>query len=446
MPVFPTLRGSPSRMLRVDVLAGLAAGSVVIPQAMSYATVAGLPVEFGLYTCMLPMVVYAAFGGSPTLSVSTTSTIAILVSITVADDATDTQDLLDRAFTLTVLVGVLLVAARLLRLAGLVENISPATLTGVKAGVGLTVAATQLPVLLGVPDVAERSSFVAEVDAVLGQLGDVSGITLAVSATSVAVLLVARKLVPAVPAPLLVVGGGILLVALTDVADRGLALIDEVPSGFPDLSLPHPALVVDLLPGALAIATMAFLETSAVARGVRRRDEPRIDSEQELLAIGLASLAGGFTQSLPPAGGFSQTAVEPHRGGHSVAGRRTGHRGARGQQWPCSSPPCCPTCRVRPRLDGAGGHTRAARPAVSAASGRSTGWRVVGCRGWSHPPASVSCSGWCPRSGPGCGRSRCSSCCGSWTGPPCAPSRTRRRVSLVLHLVPSLHRERPAHR
>ena len=176
--------------------------------------------------------------------------------------------------------------------------------------------------LLGVPDVAERSSFVAEVDAVLGQLGDVSGITLAVSATSVAVLLVARKLVPAVPAPLLVVGGGILLVALTDVADRGLALIDKVPSGFPDLSLPHPALVVDLLPGALAIATMAFLETSAVARGVRRRDEPRIDSEQELLAIGLREPGRWLHASrLPPAGGFSQTAVSLRAGARSqVAG------------------------------------------------------------------------------------------------------------------------------
>ena len=144
------MRGYQRSWLRIDVLAGLATGTVVIPQAMAYATIAGLPVEVGLYTCMVPMLAYALLGGSRTLSVSTTSTIAVLVATTLADlTPRDSDELLSDAFTLTFLVGLSLLAMRAFRLGSLVENISPATLTGIKIGVGLTVAASQLPNLLG---------------------------------------------------------------------------------------------------------------------------------------------------------------------------------------------------------------------------------------------------------------------------------------------------------
>jgi sulfate permease, SulP family len=120
------MRGYERSWLRIDVLAGLAAGTVVIPQAMAYSTIAGLPVEIGLYTCMLPMRAYALLGGSRTLSVSTTSTIAVLVATTLAGlSPRDPDDLLSDAFTLTFLVGLSLLGMRASRLGSLVENISP---------------------------------------------------------------------------------------------------------------------------------------------------------------------------------------------------------------------------------------------------------------------------------------------------------------------------------
>jgi high affinity sulfate transporter 1 len=304
------------RWLRFDVLAGLAAGAVVVPQAMAYATIAGLPVEIGLYTCMLPMVVYALLGGSHTLSISTTSTIAILTaSALTALPADRTPDeLLRDAFTLTALVGLCLLAMRLFRLGALVEQISPATMTGVKTGVGLTVAVTQLPTLLGLSGDSGDDGFFGKLADTLSKLGDANGATVVLSIVAIATMLVLRRVAPTIPGPLVVVAGSILLVALTNIEDRGVQLITEVPSGLPTPTAPMWRDIGTLLPGALAIAVMAFMETVLVARIQRQRGERPIDSDQELLATGIASLVGGFSQCLPPAGGFSQSAINLRAG------------------------------------------------------------------------------------------------------------------------------------
>lgn len=320
----PSLRAYRRTWLRADVLAGLAAGVVVVPQAMAYATIAGLPVAVGLYTCMVPILLYALLGGSHTASVSTTSTIAVLTASAVAAPGRTPEDVLGATFTLTVLVGVSLLTMRLLRLAALVEQVSPATLTGVKAGVGLTVAVAQLPVLLGLPVAAEGDGFFTGLTAVLAALSATNWLTAVVAGATVATLLVLRRLAPRVPAALVVVAASIVLVAVTDVEDRGLALIEPVPAGLPAASLPVWNQVPGLVPAALAISLMAFLETVLVARTQRQRSEPAIDSDQELLAVGVAALGGGLTQCLPPAGGFSQSAVNRTAGARTqVAGLTT---------------------------------------------------------------------------------------------------------------------------
>lgn len=307
--------------LRADVVAGLTAGTVVIPQAMAYATIAGLPVQVGLYTCLVPMAVYALFGGARALSVSTTSTIAVLVASALAALPAHSVDTaahqVQAAATLTFMVGVCLLGMRLLRLGALVEMVSPATLSGIRVGVGLTVAASQLPALLGVTSDPDDDGFFGRVGDVLGKLESVNGPTVAISATCLVVLLALRRFAPRVPGPLVVVAAGIALVALTAVEDHGVALIDKVPRGLPDVQLPVAGDILDLLPAALAIAVMAFLETVLVSRTNRRRDEPAIDVDQELVAVGLASLGGGLTQTLPPAGGLSQSAVNLRAGARS---------------------------------------------------------------------------------------------------------------------------------
>ncbi|HEY9293112.1 MAG TPA: SulP family inorganic anion transporter [Microlunatus sp.] len=318
----PSLRGYRRSWLRGDVIGGLAAGTVVIPQAMAYATIAGLPVQVGLYTCMAPMIIYALLGGARALSVSTTSTIAVLVATTLAGLPNDADrspdDLLRAAFTLTFMVGICLLLMRLLRLGSLVEIISPATLTGIRVGVGLTVAASQLPALLGVSAHEGDSGFFGKLADAISKVPHADLITILVGAGTIVVLLVLRRLAPLVPGPLVVVVAGILLVATTSIEDRsdgrGLVLIGEVPTGLPLPKLPVAGDVLDLMPGAMAIAVMAFMETVLVARTNRGKDEPPINVSQELLATGAASLGGGLTQTLPPAGGFSQSAVNLRAG------------------------------------------------------------------------------------------------------------------------------------
>jgi hypothetical protein len=200
LPITPWLRGYDRAWLVRGLVGGLAAGAVVVPQAMAYATVADLPAEVGLYTCMVPMAVYALLGGSRTLSVSTTSTVAILTGSTLlaAGIAAGSDDPSRALATLTLLVGVILLIARALRLGVLIDNISEATLTGIKVGVGLTVAAGQLPSLLGIKGDPTADNFVAELRAVIDNLADISWTTVAFSAATLAVLVGLRRAAPQV--------------------------------------------------------------------------------------------------------------------------------------------------------------------------------------------------------------------------------------------------------
>ncbi|WP_411700820.1 SulP family inorganic anion transporter [Conyzicola sp.] len=315
----PTLRSYDRAWIRHDVLAGATAGAVVIPQAMAYATIANLPVQAGLYTCIVPMLVYALLGGSRAMSVSTTSTIATLTATTLVAAGVVAQS--DRIpadlITLTLLVGVILLGARLLRLGSLVEIINRPTLIGIQIGVGATVAVGQLPKLLGEDDQPTGQGFIRSLIAVVDAIPRANPATILLAVVSIAALFLAKRFARGVPAPLVVVAVGILISALgvADAADIGL--IPPVGQGLPLPALPSFENVPALVPGAFAIAVMAFLESTAVARGIREPGEQAIDSNQELLATSAANLAGSFFQALPAAGGFSQSAVNKNAGARS---------------------------------------------------------------------------------------------------------------------------------
>ena len=284
------------------------------PPAMAYATVAGLPVEIGLYTCMVPMLVYALLGGARRMSISTTSTIVALTAVALAATGVQgTDNLVATATTLTLMVGVMLLAARLLRLGFLVEGVSEVVLIGLKIGVGLTIAASQLPKLLGIPP-PSTSGFFQDIGNVFRNLGDVSVTTLALSAGTVVGLVVLKKVAPRVPGPLIALVVGIGLVVFADIDQHGVAVIAEVPRGLPVPHLPPLHHLGDLAPYALAIALLAYLESISVARATRETTDPALDNDRELVAVGAASVAGAFFQTVPAAGGFSQTLVNADAG------------------------------------------------------------------------------------------------------------------------------------
>jgi SulP family sulfate permease len=316
-PVPEWIRHYERAWIRPDLVAGLTAAAVVIPKAMAYATIAGLPVQVGLYTALVPMLIYAFLGTSRPLSVSTTTTLAILTAAglgrAVADG--DPTSLLTASATLTLLVGVILGLAAVLRLGFVANFISEPVLTGFKAGIGIVIVVDQLPKLLGIH--FDKGGFLHNVLAIVQAVPEASLATLAVAGAMVVILVAFERFVPRAPAPLVAVACGIAAMGLFGLQSYGVSSIGEVPTGLPLLTLPSVALFEALWPAALGIALMSFTETIAAGRAFAETGEPRLRANQELVATGLANVGGAFLGSMPAGGGTSQTAV------NRLAGART---------------------------------------------------------------------------------------------------------------------------
>jgi len=317
IPCIGWLRGYRKDWLRYDVMAGLITAAVIIPKAMAYATVAGLPVQVGLYTAFLPMLIYAVLGTSRPLSVSTTTTLAILTGAEFGQvvPAGDPASLLGASAMLTLLVGAVLVLASLLRLGFVANFISEPVLIGFKAGIGLVIVLDQVPKLLGIH--FPKGSFVHNLLAIVQAIPDASAGTLAVGAITVAILVVTERLFPRAPAALIAVALGIAGVGAFGLQAHGVELVGQIPQGLPSFTWPDLSLAEQLWPGALGIALMSFTETIAVGRGFAASEEPPVRANQELLATGLANAGGALLGAMPGGGGTSQTAV------NRLAGART---------------------------------------------------------------------------------------------------------------------------
>lgn len=301
--------------LRPDLIAGLTAAAVVLPKAMAYATVAGLPVSVGLYTAFVPMIIYAFLGTSKVLNVSSTSTLAILVATQLALVVPDGDPgkLITATATLTALTGLLLVAASLLRLGFVANFISLPVLTGFKAGIGLVIVLDQVPKLFGLH--IEKQGFLRDILHLFESLPETSLLTLAIAVAALAMLFAMERFLPHSPAPLVVVGGGIALSWLAGLSAMGVETVGTIPRALPSLSMPTIGLAMQMLPGAIGIALMSFTETIAAGRAFSAPADPLIRPDRELLATGAANLGGAFFGSMPAGGGTSQTAVVRAVGG-----------------------------------------------------------------------------------------------------------------------------------
>ncbi len=315
--LFPILEWLPryrSECFPSDLIAGLTASAVVIPKAMAYATIAGLPVEVGLYVAFLPMVVYVLMGTSRVLSVSSTSTIAILVAaeLSMISKGMAPQEIVAAAAMLAFLSGVFMFLAGVLHLGFIGNFISDPVLAGFKSGIGLVIILDQVPKLLGIH--IDKAGFFRDILSILYHLPETVPATLCVSILMVALLVFFKHFIPKAPGPLFAVISGIILSGILGLDGWGVELIGDVQAGLPALRMPVFSLYSSLWPAALGISLMSFTESVAAGRAFAGHGDPRPVPDQELRALGIANMVGAFSQAMPAGGGTSQTAVNSNAG------------------------------------------------------------------------------------------------------------------------------------
>lgn len=317
LPITSWLPDYERSWLRPDLVAGLTVWALLVPEAMAYADLAGMPPETGLYAALGAIVAYAIFGTSRQLFVGPSSTVAILSLSTVGAVAT-TDNVIDLTIALALLVGVLSIAAGLFRLGFISVFMSKPVLTGFMFGLGLTVAVGQLPKLFGVE--GGSGNFFQKLWAVVEELPDADARTTVIGVTSLAVLLAGRYIFGhGVPMALIVVFVSILLSNLLDWSALDVHVIGEIPASVPSLTLPDVELgdVRDLLPGALGIVLIGFAESYGAAQNYARKHGDDIDASQELIALGASNVGAGLLGGFTVDGSLSRTAAADDAGAKS---------------------------------------------------------------------------------------------------------------------------------
>lgn len=301
--------------LRHDIVAGITLAAYAIPVALAYATLAGLPPQYGIYCYLVAGPAYALFGSSRQLAIGPTSAISMLVGATLLGMAEgDPQRWAAIAALTALLFATISVLAWLLRLSSLVNFISETILLGFKAGAALTIGLTQLPKLFGVPGGGE--SFFERLWILGTQLGQTNVAVLAFGLLAIALLVAGEKLLPGRPIALFVVVASIVALSVTPLAAMGFKLVGVLPAGLPSLTLPslRPRDVDGVIPLAFACFLLAYIEGVSAARALAQRHGYEIDPRQELLALGAANVAASLGQGYPVAGGLSQSTVNDKAG------------------------------------------------------------------------------------------------------------------------------------
>lgn len=302
-----------------DISAGLTVAVMLIPQGMAYALLAGLPPITGLYASVIPLVVYALFGASRQLAVGPVAMVSLLVASGIGHLAEpNSAQFVALAAVLALLAGLLQFLMGLARMGFLVNFLSHPVISGFTSAAALIIGFSQLKHLLGIN--LPRSEQVHTILwNAIRQIQDINLPTFAIGAGSIMVLLLLRRWRPLFPAALLVVALSILTVWFFRLDAHGVAIVGEVPRGLSSPSLPDFSAdtVAALLPIAVTISLVGFMESIAVAKSFAAKNRYEVDANQELIGLGLANVAAGLFGGYPVTGGFSRTAVNARAGARS---------------------------------------------------------------------------------------------------------------------------------
>lgn len=316
-PLVPTLRTYTRGAFRLDAIAGLTVAALAIPSALGFASIAGLPVQYGLYALVLPVLAYALLGSAPRLVIGPEGTTAAMIAAALTPLAVrESPEYVQLAAALAVLVGVVFLLARLARVGAVVDFMSVPVLVGYITGVAIFLIVGQLEKLTGIP--SDSDTVTGQLVDFVSGLGDIHPLTALLGAVCVLLLLLAKR-VPRLPAALVVVVASIALSAAFDFAARGVKITGEVPAGLPVPAVPWEGLssMGSLIVPAVGIFFVAFSDSILTARSFAARHGESVDANAELVALGGAQLAAGVGGGFPVSTSGSRTSVNDASGATS---------------------------------------------------------------------------------------------------------------------------------
>jgi high affinity sulfate transporter 1 len=318
LPLFRSLAGYDRSWLRSDLIAGVTVWAVLVPEALAYASIAGVSPVVGLYAAPGALIFYAAFGSSRHLVTSPMSATAALSAAAVGTlAAAGSSAYVQLTITLAICVGVLALVAGLARLGFLAGFISEPVLKGFIVGLALTIIIGQVPKLFGIEKTP--GDFFEQLWGVLKHLGDTSGLTLLVGLLSLALVLVVKQVAPVVPGSLLVALLAIGAVSVFNLDQHGLEIVGHIDSGLPSFGLPDVAThrYLDLGGSAVGVMLVGFAEGLGAAKTYASREHYEIDVNRELMGLGAANLVAGLSSGMVVNGSLSKTAVNGGAGAKS---------------------------------------------------------------------------------------------------------------------------------
>lgn len=315
VPIAEWLPDYNKKFLGMDLVAGITLASFVLPESMAYATLAGLPVQTGIYCCMAGGLLYAIFTSSKHLAVGPTSAISLMVGTTIATmTGGDPARWLAIAGLTALVVGVICLTAFLLKLSSLVSFISESILLGFKAGAALSIMSTQLPKFFGVE--GGGGHFFERIGILIQHLPQTNPVVLIFGSIAMLLLILGDKIFPGKPVSLVVVVLSILSVTFLPFLKSHLHITGDIPGGMPSIGRPSLRLsdVDGVIELAFACFLMGYIETVSAARTFALKNNYEVSPRQELLSLGAANFAAAFASGYPVAGGLSQSTVNEKSG------------------------------------------------------------------------------------------------------------------------------------
>ena len=317
IPILDWLPNYKKEWFKGDLGAGLTVGIMLIPQGIAYAMIAGLPPIYGLYTAMIPQIVYAIFGTSRQLAVGPVAMDSLIVASGVAALAQiGTENFIEFAILLAFMMGFLQVVFGFFKLGFLVNFLSRPVISGFTSAAALIIGLNQLKHLLGIQIVRDNKIHTLILDA-FQNISEINWLTFVIGAVSILILIFLKRITTKIPAALVVVVLGIVLVRVFHLEQFGVKILGEIPRGLPEFTIPkfEKNTLIDLFPIALTLSFIAFLEAISVAKAIEiKHTDYKISPNQELIAIGLGNIVGSFFQTYPATGGLSRTAVNNQTG------------------------------------------------------------------------------------------------------------------------------------